>query len=362
MKHLVSVCTAFLLSIFVLYSTFATAAPADEDYETRAREALQRILQEEVEKVKETVNTTPSEHEENIEGFVLSSQLASFSDIPKTVDAEIKAIRRGIRLLIRQVAMDIELNDGKSGTLTVDDRGNISYQPNPDLPKALNEKREQLLRADLNNRISARSAALALKILASINDSLKAQAANAQNGAEKRRVFLTQAIYVYEMADIVLELLDGLELEGKPVLEGLHREAQERVRQRGHEIDQQVKEVKRLERQGLFTSEQARREEETLELMRKASQAGLDSWNELMAQVGSQEEFLNNIKSKKGIISYKREKARLQVATLRDIKSVVAARDIIGSMDDLVDVVADLDLLVLDEGTVRDLLGYGYEE
>ncbi len=351
-----------LLLVFLTQSPVAQQAPADDDYEARARDALQKIVQEQVDKVKNKANTTESEHEENIEDFVTTAHLAKFSDIPETIDAEIQGIRRSVRLLIRQVAMDIELHDGNSGTLTVDDRGNVSYQPNPDLPKALNEKREQLMRADLDNRVSARSAALALKILAGINDSLKAQAANAQNSAEKRRVFLTQAVYVYEMADIVLELLDGLEMEGKPVLEELHREAEERVRQRGRDIDTQVKEVQRLEREGLFTPEQARREEETLELMRKASQAGLESWGELMEQVGSQEDFLANIKSKKDVIAYKREKARLQVETLRDFKSVVMARDTIGSMDDLVNAVADLDLLVLDENTVRELLGYGYED
>ncbi len=75
---------------------------------------------------------------------------------------------------------------------------------------------------------------------------------------------------------------------------------------------------------------------------------------------GSQQAYLDNLKKKREIISYKQSKAKIQIETLRDLRGAASLRDSIGSIDDIIDAVDQLDLLVLDEKAVADLLG-GYE-
>lgn len=333
-------------------------ASAKNPYEQQARTALERIVQEQIDKIEQKANSTKSADEKNMRGYVLSTHICTFSDIPQSIDQDIKMIREQIRLLIRQVATDIEISGGNSGTLSVDQHGRIKYISNPSLPRALNEKKEQLLKANLNNSVSVRSAAMAIRLLAGVNEGLKEQARQATTRQEKERAYMKQAVYVYEMADITLELLSGLTLEGKQTIDDLHNDAVRRVQERVADIDQQINKARGLQEQGLLSSDQVAREIKTYMLMRNANEQSLDAWNELIDTVGKQQDFLNNLQKKKGLIEYRRDKARVQLETLRDLRQVAELKDAIGSLDDLVASVADLDLLVLDENTVRQLLGY----
>ncbi|WPD22600.1 MAG: hypothetical protein SD837_20740 [Candidatus Electrothrix scaldis] len=335
------------------------APDANSDYEQRARQALERITQEQIEKISDTANSTKSGDEHNIKGYVLSTHIRTFSDIPKNIDNEIKEIKEQARLLIRTVATDIEINGGKSGTLSIDKDGKVQYTPNPSLPEELNKKREKLLKAKLDNNVSIRSAAMALHLLVGINDSLKEQATKATSRQEKEKVFMKQAIFVYEMADITLELLNGLTLEGKNIIEDLHKDAQERVETRIADIEKQKKEARKLKDQELMSEEDYTNELHTYDLMEEANRRSLDAWKKVIEQMGTQEKFILNLQKKTALIRYKRDKAKVQLETLRDLRQIAELRDSIGSLDDLVTSIADLDLLRLDEDTVSDLLGYG---
>lgn len=350
--------TSIFLLLIIWLGSFEYAIAIDSNYAEKARKALEQITQQQIEKIKNIANTTSSGNEQNIKGYVLSTHIRSFKDIPANIDAEIQSIQERIRLLIRHIATDIEVNGGNSGSLIVTDDGQIHYESNPNLPKALNDKREALLKANLANSVSVRSAALAIQLLANVNTALKSQANKAETRQEKQKAYMSQAIYVYEMADITLDLLNKLKLEGKETLEQLHRDAKKRVMARVNDINTQMNKVDILLRDKLLTSKQAQQEKNTYELMKKANEQSLDAWTNLMNKMGSRQEFLDNLKSKSALIEYKRDKARTQIETLRDLQQVAELHDTIGSLDNLVDAVADLDLLVLDERTVSLLLGY----
>jgi len=164
------------------------------------------------------------------------------------------------------------------------------------------------------------------------------------------------------MADITLELLNGLTLEGKKTIDKLHQDAKTRVKQRIADIETQINRAKNLVKQGLLTATQLKKEEYSYNLMRQANMQSLDAWTDLIQQVSSQQNFLDNLQQKKSLIEYKRGKAKTQLETLRDLRQVAELKDAIGSLDGLVASVADLDLLVLDENTVRSLLGYSVDE
>ena len=150
---------------------------AETAYIDKAMDALKEITTEQVDKIETTANSTDSKNEENLKGFVLSAQIKNFSDIPKNTDQEIVQLKEETKLLIRQVALDIEMSkDNKSGALSLDDKGNLRYEPNPDLPDDLNQKKKALLEGNMKNNVSVRSASLALNLLASVNNQIIEQA------------------------------------------------------------------------------------------------------------------------------------------------------------------------------------------
>ncbi|MCI5121993.1 MAG: hypothetical protein D3908_12540, partial [Candidatus Electrothrix sp. AUS4] len=159
-------------------------------------------------------------------------------------------------------------------------------------------------------------------------------------------------------ADITLELLNRLTLEGKSVIDTLHQEAQREVKKRMDKIENQIKEARELQAQGIFSHEDADKEIEIYKLLQRANERCLDAWKEVLARTGNQEDFLKSLEEQKKLISYKRNQAEVQLETLRGIRQLSELRDVIGNLDALASSVSKLELLRLDEETVRDLLGY----
>jgi hypothetical protein len=332
-----------------------------QQYEQKAMAALKEIATSQVAKIEITANSTNSTNERNLKGFVLSTQIQTFSDIPKSIDRDIKQLKEETRFLIRQIALDIELHkNNASGALGVDEQGNLTYKADPGLPADLNKKREALLESSAKMNVSVRSAYLALKLLADMNNEIIKQARAAKDRREKQKLYMKQAIYVYEMSDIVLELLNSLTLDGKNSIDELHQDAISKAKTNIEKANKLKEKVKDLQKKGLMSSEKAERELEGLDLQEKAIEKSLDAWKGILDKVESNEKLLEKLKKQRDLIEYKKEKAELQIATLRDIRGVAALKEEIGYIDDLVDTVDQLDLLVLDENTVTELLG-GYE-
>ncbi|GEM_PF-1705271 len=352
-------CAALLASTL---SSAQTVPPALAAHEQEQQQRLEKIVKNQIEDLKEKTNTTPSANKDNIKGFVLSTHLRSFKDIPANINAEIEGIRTEIRALIRVVAQDIELRGNSSGALRMDERGRIHYQESPNLPKELDDRREALLRANLQNNVSVRSAQLAIRLLSDFNNTFQTQAQAAKTRQDKERIYMAQAIYVYEIADIVVNLFDTLKLEGKDEILKLHQEAQQNVATRQQNITAQTAKIKQLEQKGLMKPDQARKEEQALALMGQANQKSLEAWGDVLQKLDSMGDFLDNVQQKKELLEYKRDTAKLQIETLRDMRGVAELRDTIGAMDDLALAVADLNLLHLDDNTVRELLGYTVEK
>lgn len=315
--------------------------------------AAEEIAREEIVNLHNTVNSTNSSDERNIRGFVLSTEVRTFKNIPKNVDEEIALIRRRIRTLIFHVATDIELSN-KSGRLRIESGGILVYE---DLPENTIKKYERLMEAKRKNNVSIRSVQLAIQLLASLNKRLIAEAENEEISIQlKRKLYVTQAAYVYEMADIVLEILDEISLEGKPILEDIKQKHEQRIQKRLSEMDSELKEIIRLKETGIITNNQATKHQKSYALLKAANQASLKAWEDLMNKVTKQENWLNQMKSQKDLIKVKRNLAKRQLETLRDILVIGEMFSLVDSMDDLVATIQDLELLELDEETVRELL------
>lgn len=330
---------------------------AKQDFTKKSKKALDEIVKKQIEKMNTLANSTNSANENNIKGFVLSSHIRTFSDIDTHIKNKINTMRNEIKDLIIRIALEIEINNDTSGKLGIDDRGNIYYQSNKNLPKNTNDKQEKLLKANLQNSVSVRSIELAVRLLANINSELIEQGKRAKTGKQKEKIYMKQAVYVYEMSDMLLELLNKINLDGAGVIYSIYDEAEKKSKKRIADIDEEKKKVDSLVQKGMMSQETGTKEKESYRLIQQASQKSLEVWDEILKKIGNQEKFLVHLKKQKELIKFKRKKALFQLEALRDIRTVKEVKNTIGSLDKLVDSVSSLELLVLDEYTVQQLLG-----
>jgi hypothetical protein len=357
MKNIKWIIAYLLAAVIGLFADQSNANINSQElsYDQKAMVALTQITTQQLE------NVILNEGDKN-QDFLAKTKIRTFSDIIKNTDQEIEATKREIRTLIGQIATDIELNhNSKSGALSIDDRGRIFYTPNPNLTAEVNKKRETLLRANMQNNVSVRSAYMALSLLGGVNNELITQAKNARSRKEKEKLYMMQAVLVHEVADIVLDLLNSLTLDGKNSIKTLHSEAQKDVKESVQNINKRKEEAKTLYKKGLISSDGLEKELDGLTLMEHANERSLDAWKGILNKIDDQQKYLDNLKEKRDLVKYKRDKAKDQIATLRNVKNVAALKDSIGTLDNLVGAVDSLELIKLDDSEISALLGE-YEE
>lgn len=315
-------------------------------------EGLRTVVQETLEKIHDKANSTNSPDRRNITGFVLSTEVSTFRDIPANIDQDIQHLRESIRALIFRVATDIELT-GSSGKASISEGGVISYE---DLPADAVKEIERLMDAKAKNNVSVRSVHLAIKMLTNLNKQLMTEAEKAINVQQKRKLYIMQSAFVYEMSDIVAEFLNNVSLEGKEELEKISNEHQQRINERVQEIDTLIGKVKQAQSQGAISAESAGRQENSYNLMKGANQQTLQAWQEFTQKISQQDNALQNIKSKHVAIELIRDNAKMQLDTLRDIAVVGEFHSLIGNIDELMATIEGLELLELEPETVRTLL------
>jgi len=315
--------------------------------------AAERIAREELDRLHRAVNSTGSNDERNIDGFVLSTEVRSFEDIPDSIDREIELIRNNIRSLIFQVATDIE-RTGSSPGVGYDSQAGLRYQG---LPAQAVEKYQSIVNAKEQNNVSVRSVQVAIQLLAAINQDLMADARQTTDVQSKRRLYITQAAYIYEMADIVLSLLDDIQLAGRQTLERLEAENERRIRARLADIEAELVRVESEHAAGRLSERDAENLKKSYRLIVAANRTNLAAWDDLMSRVARQQNWLETMKQHAVSIELKRNAARHQLNTLRDIVLVGEIAPLI-SMDDLVATIQTVELLELDEEAVYGLLGF----
>ncbi|EDN67544.1 hypothetical protein BGP_1956 [Beggiatoa sp. PS] len=329
---------------------------SESSYEQKLIEKMktaEEIARKEIANLHKMANSTNSPDERNIRGFVLSTEVRTFKDIQKNVDQDISFIRQRIRTLIFHVATDIELS-GKSGKVVIGPGGILGYD---DLPENTIKKYESLMEAKMKNNISIRSVHLAIQLLASLNKRLIVEAEGEGISVQlKRKLYITQAAYVYEMANIVLEVLNKVSLEGKPMLEAIKQEHEQRIKKRISEMNSELKEIIRLKEAGIMTDNQVISYQKSYAFLKAANQTSLNAWEDLMKKVSKQENWLNKMKQQQKVVEAKMKLAKHQLQTLRDIIVIGEMTSMVDNMDDLVATIQDLELLELDEKTVRGLL------
>ncbi len=326
----------------------------DDPYEIQLREkmpALEKLVKESVTALNETANSTNSPDKRNFRGFVLSTEVRTFKDVPSEVDKKIAAIRESIKGLIRQVATDIEIS-GKSGTASVSS-GGIQYE----LPDDARKEYEALMSATHKNNVSVLSVKLAVEVLSKLNTTLMTEAEKTTDVQQKRKLYITQAAYIYELSDIALEVLNNAGLDGKAEIERISKEHKENIQQRLGGIDKLLSKLRDAKNQGVITPPAAEKQERTYNALREANKLTSQRWDEVMQDIARHETWLNNVKSKRVAAELVRDAAKTQLDTLRDVAVVGEIGSIIGNMDELLSTIGELTLLELTPETIQTLLG-----
>ena len=278
----------------------------------RILEGASQAVRKGVGMLHDQVNSTASPDERNIRGFVNSTEVLTFKEIPGHMDREILEVRNRIKSIILMAATDIE-QTGSSGSVRLEN-GKLDY-----LPKDAKDKYERLINAKKKNNVSVRSINLAIKMLSRLNKQL-IQAAKEEKQIDRRnRLFITQAAYVYEMADIVLEILDKIGLEGKEDIQALYQDYKNKLGKRQQDMNQELRKITQSENRGSITKTYADRLREGYEHLQRANEIGLQAWEGIMNQVQKQDSWLHKMKGMRDQIELKRNAARIQLATLRDI-------------------------------------------
>jgi len=308
---------------------------------------LRKIAIEEKAVVEEQLN--------EIENYFISSKIKTFSDIPASSIAEIEAIMLTVRKLIKQVAYDIDKSDNElNATITVDSHG-LTYLPSY---YELSDQEKIQINQQLNN-ISIRSVQLAIQLLASVNKNLMSQAISAK-GEEKKNLYITQAALVYEMADMVLVILDEISLEGKDEILKVKAETERRINTRISDLQGDLDGIDQLQKEGKISITFAENLISSNLGLIKANKLAIEGWDALGAGLNDQSNWLNSQKEKRYSIELKKTQAKRQLETIIDLTVLGEFQSIIGSMEELMEEVQDIELLILTPEEVMALLNLEY--
>lgn len=321
-------------------------------YEDKLRQDAQKVVREQLQALHDKTNTTDSPDKRNIKGFVLSTEVRSFREVPESIDQEIQAMRLSIRDLIFRVATDIEQN-GSSGKFSISDDGAISYE---ELPEDAVTEYKRLMEAKQQNNVAVRSVQLAIQMLSNINKSLMDEAIKQVKIPKKRKLYIMQAALVYEMSVIVSDFLDKIELDGKEELLKISKEHQNIINQRISNIEELVQRSSEAKEKGIIKPETAEAQTRSSTLMIEANKQTLQAWQGVTQQVSKQDNALQDIKSKKEAIDIIKDSAKVQLDTLRDIAIVGELQSFIDDTNSLITAIEGLELLELTPETVKTLL------
>ncbi len=345
-----------ILGALLLGSSVVQAEAQAVDYERQLREkskALEAVALEQLEELHDLVNSTGSNNENNIEGTVTSAEVLKFNDVPEEVDRKILAMREGIKAIVMQVASDIE-ETGNAGTVSVTS-GGVGYTS---LPGEAQRKIMDFVDAKRQNNVSIMSVHLAVQMFADVNEQLMEQAQRAETPAHKRRLYISQAALVFELSNIVYDILDDASLAGLPALQRIRDESKSRVVKRLAEMNSKIREIEGQVDRGQIEEDFGQRSIDKYGEMIRANQQVIDSWDSFLTTAEQQSEWLDGMKEHKFTVGVTRDMAQFQLETLRDV-DIVGNIEPFADLSEMVSTIRDLPLLVLDDDTVLELLGRG---
>lgn len=219
--------------------------------------------------------------------------------VDNQVREDIAEIQKNIKNLFLATAKKLEEKDEIE--IRVDDSG-------IGLSKGQNEKIKRLSESKEKTNITIGSQAMAIKVLLKINEDLISLAKAEKDRKKKKHMYLTQAIFVYELSSITIDMIDHLKKHGIEDLRTLYKEEMEDMAKMENEFNKMVEED---------DDQQAKNWLEALDAIR-------EEWNMLLGFLNKQENWIKNIKESKQKFEKITKKAVLQISLLE--KGIIAEK------------------------------------
>ena len=283
--------------------------------------------------------------EEFATGEILKNITPDFyktKNIPKNVDADILGVRKKIKNIFYNLAKEIETK-GKSGKLILKD-GVVSY--------------ENIKTAQAVNNITLRSIKLSFDVLSTINKTMVREASLESDINKKRKLYINQAILVYEMSSLVIEIANEISLDGTKIIESIKKDTENEWENIVKEIDADMVKLEERKKTSVLSSDIDKR----LKIYNQQKESGKiinSKWTEIQKGLDNQQKKIDEIRSNIFLIEVIQKQAKIQMRILRDVKVIGIINESIGSLEGLINIVKNIPLLEIDKETMKDLIGNG---
>jgi hypothetical protein len=164
--------------------------------------------------------------------------------------------------------------------------------------QAKQQKTHKFVDSQYRLHVSYRSMAISLQLFAAVNQELlnRIQREKISNPAKAHRSLVTNAVFVYEIADLIIAFLEAFELQGIPELHQLHQQAMGEVAEGRIESDESIERLDNLARSGRTTFLRLEDERRAARERRDAFDQMESAWTDLMAKIDNAQHGMHNFK------------------------------------------------------------------
>ena len=209
--------TTFLWCVIIIFSFIGNSIvlsqdqnPDISDLENELKQTAEQLMKSDLEDIRESLLSG---------GYNITSDL-KISAIPTKVRKEIVETQKQIKYLIIAAAKKIE--DGHDFKIEIDEEGiGISEQHK--------EQASRISDAIKTTNISLSSYGIAVEYFVNMNKSLIDAAKRENDHKKKLRMYLTQAIYVYELSIIIMDMIDNFNTHGIEEIRQIHKEEERTI-------------------------------------------------------------------------------------------------------------------------------------
>jgi hypothetical protein len=259
---------------------------------------LEKELEQKSEELTQAAKNIAIKKLENIEDFLskggwdIDTEDWKIIPVSEEIREKIAEIQTGIKDLFIATALSIE--EEENIEIKVDNSG-------IGLSKKEAEKRNKMFESNKDSTTTIRSRAMAIKVLYRINEDLIAVAKQEEDPKKKSNMYLTQAVFVYELSSIIMGMIDNLSATSIEDLRNIYKDQME-------EISNMETEAKKMVEKN-ENDQQAKDWLGALDVLR-------EKWNIFLSTLGKQEDWIKKLKDSKEKFEGIAKKAVYQIKML----------------------------------------------
>lgn len=315
----------FFLVCYLFFSLIGNSIALSQDHnlntskiESELKQTAEKMMESDLERIQEALLS---------EGYNITSDLI-ISAIPAKTREEIVEIQKKMKYLIFATAKKIE--DGHDFKIIIDEDG-------IEVTKDQSKQAERISDAIKTTNISLSSYGIAVNYFVDMNKPLIDAAEKEKDNKKKLKLYIKQAIYVYELSSVIMDMIDNLSIQGIEDLRQIHKE----------ESDDIAKMKKNIKEMG---------DDPQSENWLKALDAVEGVWKQVLLGLEGQEGNINELNAHKKKFEDIKRKAAMQIKVLEKTHIAKGIFESIEAIKAVIEI-PDIILLRLGEEEIHTLLG-----